>query len=305
MEDINGYRLLSELTPDKSGFAKWGFAEKDGLVVFIKEFLSPVYPLDGTVLSREQILKKRAICKQFENEKRAFYNELGKCSTGNVVTALDFFRNASRYYLVTEKVDAAGIEPRVIAGLDIDKKILILKVILYNMQAIHQHGIVHGDIKPDNILLKVTQKGAYTAKIIDFDSSFLESNPPSCDDFQGDMVYFAPESFLYIAEEGGRLTAKIDVFALGILFHQYLSGSLPFFDTNEYDYVFEAVLDGAMIGMSPLIPVYIQEILKKMLNVNPDKRPDAKEVYELLTGSKGAESKKGESFFRQADDDWL
>ena len=77
MEVINGYRLLGELVNTNSGFARWGFAKKDGIVVFIKEFLSPVYPLDATVLSKEQILRKRGICNEFEAKKRKFYKRKG------------------------------------------------------------------------------------------------------------------------------------------------------------------------------------------------------------------------------------
>ncbi len=284
MTNINGYSIIGELKSNNSGYSKWGFAIKDGIEVFIKEFLSPIYPLDATVLSREQILRKREICEQFALEKRTFYNELNKCSTGNIVTVADFFRSGSKYYMVTEKVDAAAISPIEISKLSTDQIILIIKIIVHCMESLHCHGIVHGDIKPDNILFKRTKKGVFTAKLIDFDSSFLETHPPKGDEeFQGDMVYLAPESFMFIAEEGGVLTHKIDIFALGVLFHQYFSGELPGFDKTQYDYVFEAVLDGRELIMHPALPETFKSLIRKMLDREPENRPDINEIFGMIT----------------------
>lgn len=294
MSSINGYELIGELKNDNSGYSKWGFARKNGQKFFIKEFLSPIYPLDDSGLSEELLRKKRDICKQFEYEKRVFYNELNKCGTGNVVTITDFFRSGSKYYMVTEQVDAVAIMPSEVAKMPFEQKLLMLKTIAYSVSFLHMNGIVHGDIKADNILFKRTHMGFYTAKLIDFDSSFLESKPPESDeDFQGDMVYFAPESFLFIAEEGGELTTKIDIFALGILFHQYLTGELPGFDRENYDYVFEAVLDGCEVTVDSSIPGYIQRLISSMLNENPEKRPDSREVFSILRdGERPAEAEK-------------
>ncbi len=138
---------------------------------------------------------------------------LDKCSTGNIVVVLDFFRSGSRYYIVTEKIYASPIDPNDIAAMGNEQKLLIMKIILHCIKSLHEHHIVHGDIKPDNILFKKTEKGMYTAKIIDFDSSFLEEDPPHEDVIQGDLIYLAPESFLAIAGEESKLTRKIDVFA--------------------------------------------------------------------------------------------
>lgn len=312
MTDINGYWLEKELSPDNSGFAKWGFAQKDGLTFFIKEFLSPVYPIDETILSPSQLETRRNICIQFEMKKRRFYNALNECSTGNIVNVIDFFRYGNRYYTITDKVDSDPITPEHIANFSFEQKILITKVILHSFDIIHRHGIVHSDVKHDNVLFKRTKAGMYTAKIIDFDSSFLESEPPETDeDLQGDMVYFAPEAFLFIAEEDVKLTTKIDVFALGILIHQYFSGELPGIDHSKYDYVFESVLDGAGVIIDEKIPEGIAYIIRKMLDVNPDNRPSVGEVFAMMSGDsekkeeKPVIEKKTDGWFHAAgDEDW-
>lgn len=282
MEVLNGYELTTELKNDNSGFARWGFAKKNGTEYFIKEFLTPIYPLDTIELSKKQVEIKREICNEFEMKKRAFYKRLNQCSTGNIVTVTDFFRHMNKYYIVTEKIDAEPMEPVDISVMGEEQKLLIVKVILYCVNSLHMNGIVHGDIKPDNILFKKTMSGMYTAKIIDFDSSFVSGEMPEDEDIQGDMVYLAPETFLMMAEGETVLTTKIDVFALGILFHQYFSGELPAYNSKEYDYVFEAVLDGDDLEISEKIPGIMADVIKKMLDKNPENRPGINEVFKLL-----------------------
>lgn len=280
MKSINGYQLTSELKPDKSGYAKWGFGNKNGREYFIKEFLSPIYPMDTSVLSPAQVKSKRDICSKFDMDKRMFYGELNKCLNGNVVTVSDFFRYESRFYMVTEKINAVNLTPNQVSRFNLAQKILICKVILHSVAMLHKRGIVHADIKADNVLFKQTPLGVYTAKLIDFDSSFFERKPPSADgDFQGDMVYFAPESFIYIAEESGSPTCKIDIFALGVLFHQYFCGELPGFDKEKYAYAFESILDGSGVSVHPSLPKFVADVLKKMLSKNPEDRPDAESCF--------------------------
>jgi len=279
---INNYEIIGELHNDKSGYAKWGFAKKNGNEYFIKEFLSPIYPIDEEELSQELLERRRNICNDFSRKKKEFYLALNKCITGNIVTIIDFFRFKSKYYIVTEKVISESLSIDEISRLNDEQKLLIIKVVLHCVSVLHEHHIVHGDIKPDNILLKKTKKGMYTAKIIDFDSGFLESCAPSEDEeLQGDMVYLAPEAFLYMIGEGKKLTGKIDIFALGVLFHQYFCGSVPEYK-NEYDYLFEAVLNDAEIKIGKEVPESVIPILRSMLDKDPDKRPEAKEILAYL-----------------------
>lgn len=297
-ELINGYKIISEFTNDNSGFARWAFAVKDGIEVFIKEFLSPVYPSDDAPISEEQKASKRNVCLQFEYRKRKLYEALVKSSTGNIVTVFDMFRYETKYYIVTQKINITNLKPQEVAALNNENKLMILKVLTHCVLTLHKNGIVHGDLKLDNILLKRTSKGFYTAKLIDFDSSFLEAEPPSDpDELCGDFVYFAPEAYLFIAGEETKLTTKIDVFALGIIFHLYYTGHLPEF-SSEYNYLFEAVLDGAEVRLDNDLPEKIKEIISSMLNADQEQRPDLNAVFESLTrlddirACEGSESKK-------------
>lgn len=281
---IGDYTLVDELKNDDSGFSKWGFATRGKNVYFIKEFLSPVYPTDTSLLSPEVIASKKNVCDEFERRKLELYNRLYSCNTGNIIVVERFFRDKGKYYVVTEKVDSDKFGVDYISEcFTLEQKLLLVKVLTYNVAQLHEKGIVHGDIKPSNVLIKKTE-GGYTAKLIDFDSSFLEDAPPTFDEFQGDMVYFAPESFMLLATEEGDIDRKIDIFALGLMFHQYFTGELPGYDVNKYAYPFESVVDGEGLIVSSDIPDPLFGIIESMLSADPAERIELQDAFDILVG---------------------
>lgn len=278
---IHGYRIIKELTNDNSGFSKWGFVRRDRQEYFIKEFLSPIWPGNNCPLSLQQKLDKMADCNKWTEAKAQVYNAIRNAANGNIVFPLDFFREGSHYYLVTEKIDTSSIPLAAISRLPEEKLLIILRVFAHCLVQLEHVGVVHGDLKPDNFLVKETITGMYTLKLIDFDSSYLELYPPAPDDIQCDLTYMAPEVFLYMIGEEAKVGTKSDVFAAGIMFHQYLCGQLPSF-SGEYDYIYEAALDGAEIQVSDAIPLKYRDIIIKMLAVDYDSRISAEELLRLL-----------------------
>ena len=275
MRVIRGYKLLGELSAQNAGFCKWNFCEKGGREYFIKEFLSPTYPADNSDLSEKILARKRKLCETFYADKKEFYDVIGCCRTGNIMQIQEFFRSGTKYYIVTDKVDSSGTAPDLISCLSKEKKETFLRSILYSISKLHQAKIVHADLKPDNILLKETAEGYYTAKIVDFDAGFLVGKSPA--DIQGDFIYLAPEVYLKMNEEDVHLDEKIDIFALGILFHQYWTGTLPKVG-SDYKYAFEAVLDGSEVQLSNSIPLELRTFISRMLAKDPAARPSAEEI---------------------------
>ena len=295
MDTVNGYQIRKPFSSENAGFCRWAIGEKHGRAYFIKEFLSPKYPADDCGLSEKTIAKKRAECEKFYNRKAKLYQAIQQCWTGNVVIIQDFFREGSKYYAVTEQVKAENLSLSQIAALPENKKMTLIRAILYSFSVLHSKAIVHSDVKPDNILVKRTENNFYTGKIIDFDASFLETEAP--EEIAGDQVYLAPETRRRMMEEPVSVTTKADIFALGILFHQYWCGELPGCP-KEYDYLFEAVLDGAEVTLSEKLPESLREQIGRMLLENPERRPGAEQILRELSGDfpgKPAEPKKPEA----------
>ena len=281
--NINGYTLKAELKNANSGFSKWGFATKNGKEYFIKELINPVYPLDKSIMSDELFQQRRAHCSQYEAKFRNFFGLINKASRGNLVRITEFFRCGSRYYLITEKVEGKSPSMEYIASLDDAKKLLLLKTVAHCFYDLHSVGIVHSDVKPNNILVKATKNGNYVAKLIDFDSGFIKGEVLDNKELGGELTYLAPETFLGIYGEDVHPDEKADIFGLGLVFHEYYCGFLPYFDQNEYEYPYEAALDGGLLKPDMvMLPDDVGALITSMLDADPKKRPSAEEIIKIL-----------------------
>jgi serine/threonine protein kinase len=277
---IEGYSLLEPWRNTNSGNARWSFAAKDGETYFIKEFLSPVFPEKG-VLSNEAAEAKRKICFNYYRKKCELYQKIADSATGNLVLIKDFFLSGTKYYITTEKIRQCNITADKIANVPEEKKLLLLKILAFSLSKLHENGVVHADLKPTNVLIKLSETGQVVAKIIDFDGSYLEGQQPGPDNVQGDQVYFAPETCRYVFGEDVKLTTKVDVFACGLLFHLYLTGALPKIKP-EYDYMYEALLDDSELTLSPKLSKQYAELIRSMLSREPEDRPTMEQVLEQL-----------------------
>lgn len=276
---INGYKVIGDM--HISGFSQWGYAKKNGREYFIKEFLEPKYPVDNTV---SEAVRNRMMneCREFVRKHDRIYKTINECSCGHIVRTYEFFREKSKYYIVTEKINNANIKTESVAKENIKTKLLLCMVIALDLSKIHKKGMIHSDIKADNILLKRTHDGSLSGKIIDFDCSFFEDEGRDGEEINGDMVYFSPEMLKCIVGEEAVITHKSDIFSIGILFHQYFTGSLPIFDIGSFDSAAEAVLEGNVLTASGITDPRIGLVIEKMLSAKPQERPELTTVYEIF-----------------------
>jgi serine/threonine protein kinase len=282
---VHGYRLLEDFRVVGAGLSEWTFAERAGREYFIKRFLSPTYPEDTAPGSEKTKARKRARCAAFEAHHRGIQAAMAPLTTygGNLIATLDFFREGAKYYKVTEKVDLAGLEPADIAALDFPAQLVLLKTAAHSLKILHDLHIVHSDLKPSNILIKRTELG-YTTKLIDFDSSYIVGSPPPPEDIVGTMNYYSPELVRYI-QEGARpdeLTEASDIFALGLIYVEYLTGRPPKFDPQHHEAA-TAVLNGQTLSLdSPRVPPPVAALIEKMLLADPTARPSVGNVHATL-----------------------
>ena len=282
---LNGYRLLEDFRVVGAGLSEWSFAERGGRIFFIKRFLSPTYPDDDAPGSERTKARKRARCAAFEAHHRGIQAAMAPLTTygGNLIATLDFFRIGAKYYKVTENVDVAGLEPRDVAALDFSSQLVLLKTVAHSLKILHDLHIVHSDLKPSNVLIKRTELG-YTTKLIDFDSSYIVGKPPPPEEIVGTMNYYSPELVRYIQEtaEPGELTESSDIFALGLIYAEYLTGRVPSFDPALHEPAI-AVLHGQVLKLgASRAPTPVVDLVDRMLQLDPAARPSIAEVHSTL-----------------------
>ncbi len=286
---INGYRILQDFTVVGAGLSKWTFAERDGREYFLKEFLSPTYPDENAPGSERIKAKKRARCAAFEAHHRGIQQALAPLSAygGNLIVTLDFFREGAKYYKVTEKVDAAFPADERIATLDFRLQLVLLKSVAHSLKILHDLRIVHSDLKPSNILVKRTELG-YTSKLIDFDSSYIAGNPPPAEEIVGTINYYSPELLGYIQEAGvtpAELGVASDIFSLGLVYTEFLTGAPPPFDAATYHEPATAVRHGETLRIPRAgVDSELADLVDRMLAANPAERPTIGQVHATLMG---------------------
>lgn len=295
---INGYRILEDFKVVGAGLSKWTFAERGGRQYFIKEFLSPTYPDDDAPGSEKTKAKKRARCAAFEAHHRAVQRALAPLSAygGNLIVTLDFFRWGAKYYKVTEKVDTAGLSSTDVAILEFRTQLVLMKTAAHSLKILHDLRIVHGDLKPSNILIKRTELG-YTTKLIDFDSAYVAGSPPPPEEIVGTINYYSPELLGYVQQAGvtpAELGVASDVFALGLIYTEYLTGAPPPFDTARYHEPAVAVRSGEILHIPRLgSPTELAALVDQMMSADPASRPTIGEVHAALMATRPSPEEHG------------
>lgn len=283
MISINNYRFEKPLISDNSGFSKWGIGTRGGKKYFVKEFLSPTYPVSDSVYSEKKKNEKINFCKEYVEQRKKLYEAIREIADGNIIVVEQFFRVGAKYYISTNAVVDAILSISDIARRTFVDRLRLCCSVAHGMARIHDKQIIHADIKPDNILVICNNSGAMKPNIIDFDCSFfLDNRPKLGEELNGDMVYLSPEGFLHIAGIDSNLSCKMDVFALGLLFCQYLTGKLPIFNNDEYQYAYEVVLDDRTLDLKNIENENCRLIIDKMLSKSPEDRPNMQSVFNSL-----------------------
>jgi serine/threonine protein kinase len=174
-----------------------------------------------------------------------------------------------RPYLAFEFVDGRTLSNILLDNgpLPFDAVRLLMQRLASGLQAAHEHGIVHRDVSPDNII--IPDSDVARAKIIDF--GIARSNQHGTvigSGFAGKFNYVSPEQ---LGLFGGNVTAKSDIYSLGLVLVQALTGQ-PLDMGGSHVEVVEKRRKVPALGA---IDMRFRPLLEKMLQPDPDQRPDS------------------------------
>jgi len=301
--NISGYILEEDLKTTNGANCRWGFAVRDGQKFFIKELLSPVYPTDEVELSREVRDRKRNSCNQFALRQAMLYKAINDCSDGTLVHISEFFRFGSHYYITMPAIESLPEELLYSGAFVAEDRYRTSRLLIFSIGRLHRAGLIHGDLKMSNVLLTRSPGRNITARIIDFEDCYWTSESPKPgDSIRVDQRYMAPETFRLMMGEEERLTQAIDVFSLGLMIHEILTGNFPKYD-SQYDYPFEAVLSGSpLMILKNRLPDPFDILLPRMLAAEPGSRITLAEAEKYFPDNgpyrNGAEIDGKNLFFR-------
>jgi serine/threonine-protein kinase len=185
----------------------------------------------------------------------------------NIVTIFDFGHDSGSYYIVMEYVHGTDLKSlmRRKARLALEQTLELMIQICAGVGYAHRAGLVHCDLKPQNILVSADR----VAKITDFGIAQALATDETTDVVWGSPRYFAPEQ-----AAGQPPSPAGDVYSLGVILYELATGRLPF-DAPKAEALAEmhqTKLPDAPRSLNPEIPNLLERIILKVLSKEPAMR---------------------------------
>ena len=256
--------------------------------------MANVYLANDTILDREVAVKVlRGDLSTDEKFIRRFQREalsVSNLSHPNIVEVYDVGEEDGQYYIVMEYIEGKTLKQLLNkrGALTLPEVIDIMTQLTDGLSHAHEAYIIHRDIKPQNIMIE--DNG--TVKITDFGiamavnaTQFTQTNS-----VMGTVHYLPPEQ-----ANGKGATVKSDIYSLGILMYELLTGSVPFKGDNAVEIALKHMKEKlpSIRKQNPLIPQSVENIVIKACAKNPRNRYDTvKEMHDDIVSAMERENEK-------------
>jgi serine/threonine-protein kinase len=176
-----------------------------------------------------------------------------------------------RPYIVMERLDGESLQDRLdrTRFLAPTSALLLAREIAWALGAAHDGGVVHLDLKPSNvILLEGFDEAEPKIKLIDFGVA-ARAGTTTDGDVSGTPEYMSPEQV-----RGEPADQRNDLYALGVVLYEMLSGQVPFESMNVWNVLRQHLVDEPPPVTSPVsqLPEAVVRVVKRALRKNPDER---------------------------------
>jgi hypothetical protein len=260
---LDRYRPLRPLGSGGNGSVWLARDERTGLDVALK-----IVPREGKAAARAE--REAAAAARLRHP--------------SCLRAYAFARDAGHVYIAYEFVPGRTFREALRAGeLRDAAAIEACAQICDALAHAHASGILHRDVKPSNVLLG--DGDGVRAKLLDFGlARMAEAETLTAQgDVPGTLAYISPERLA-----GEESTAAADVWAIGVMLWEALSGRHPFWQTSMLDTA-RAIERGAppLESLRPDLPKQLLELVDRSLSLSPARRPTAAELAQALRGAAG------------------
>lgn len=226
-------------------------------------------------LLKQEIVSNAEAVTRFRQEARS------SSSIGhrNIIAIEDFGQLADgRIYMCMELLNGAALNDMIQQPMAADRLLNILIQTGHGLAAAHAKGIVHRDMKPENIFVTIDAQGQDVPKILDFGIAKVSGNDGQnhltrTGTIFGTPFYMAPEQAL-----GNPVDARTDIYAMGVIMYECFAGSLPFQGESFMGILTQHITTepepitqrAAKAGRA--LPMGLAEIITRCMQKNPDQR---------------------------------
>ena len=216
---------------------------------------------------REEFVNNSELVRRFRHEALA----VASLSHPNIVSVYDVGYEENMHYIVMEFVEGESLKEYIKrkGPLRLSEACNIITQILAGVQHAHEHGIIHRDIKPHNILLGVDGRAKVTDFGIAVGMSDVTMTYNSTTRIMGSVHYISPEQV-----QGQPATDKSDIYSCGVVFYEMLTGRVPYQGETPISIAMQHV-QGELIlpnQANPQVPASISYVVTRAMRRNPETR---------------------------------
>jgi tRNA A-37 threonylcarbamoyl transferase component Bud32/tetratricopeptide (TPR) repeat protein len=250
--------------------------------------MGEVFRARDPVLNREVAVKRITAGRDVdETVRRRFRREAeaaAKLAHPNIITVYELGLEGEQLFMAMELLDGMDLKQALASrAMTLDEKLNVALQVCEGVARAHSHEIVHRDLKPANIHILPSGK----VKILDFGLAHVSgSEMTSTGMVMGTPHYMSPEQV-----RGQKADARSDVFALGCVFYELLSGRKPFDAESMHGVLFKIMQeDPVPLGeAAPATPEPIAHVVEKALAKSPaDRYPNAADLLAALRQARRA-----------------
>jgi serine/threonine-protein kinase len=228
-------------------------------------------------MSIDRVIALKMLNQQMQGDQtwvQRFYNEAKACSRlqhPNTIRMFDFGQTQDgRLFMTMEFLDGQSLRDALQRGPIAPQRVIkILIQCCASLAEAHSIGIIHRDIKPDNVFLLNMAGSPDFVKLLDFSvAKLMEGDRMKT---QAGVVFGTPQ---YMSPEQGRgmpLDPRSDLYALGVLAFEMLSGDVPYNDDNPMT-VIQMHLHGQVPPLPDSVPYSVQNVVRRAMEKDPARR---------------------------------
>ena len=224
----------------------------------------------------EEFKQDKEFVDKFQREAQA----AARLSHPNIVNIYDVGVADGDHYIVMEYVPGRTLKDRIRqeGHLSVSESLRVAREIAEALAHAHANNLVHCDIKPHNILMMADGH----AKVADFGIARAVTEPTMT--YSGNVIgsvhYFSPEQ-----AKGTMITPKSDVYSLGVVLYEMLTGKLPFTGDNPVSIAVKHLQEEPVPvrQIDPAIPPVVEAIVSKAMSKDPAMRPTSAELVQDIS----------------------